>query len=808
MKRRFKILPRCGHVSETGRFGICQRLDLERERMQPGSPGAGSLNWTGQCAQASRLSPVLNLGWRLWIVLVCCLATTMVSGQSPNTSPHVLVLVSYHAGYSWSDGELQGVLRVLSREFPGIIPSVEFLDAKRDPSPAHVSELFHLALEKYEGHPADLVVTLDDAAFQTALKHRPELGTNVPIVFGGLNDFEPEMLAGQPKITGVAEAFDFAGNLDLILQLLPETRAVAVVYDSAESTVLTREAFRKVAQSYTNRLQFLDVTGWTAEDLTNRLAALPPHTAGLVLGNNRDATGRLVSEDVTFLRALADNTPIPLFMISQPYLPLTYGYGWDHAVWFGVGGNMLSSDGHGEAVGQMAAQILKGEPVENLPPLRTSPARLAFDYPQFMRHHLDISRLPAGAELFNRSLTFYEQYKLRILATLSLIAILCLVILALVINILGRRKAERALRQSHERFELVGYATNDAVWDLDLTTGGMWWNDQFTRMLLMPPDTVPKRRRWEEAIHPADRAKVVAGLLSAETGQAGLQAIEHRFVRADGSVGYTLQRARLQRDPAGRLVRAVGSMLDITDRRKREEELSRKNEELERFTYTVSHDLKSPLITIRGFTGALIQDVAAGRQERISGDLQRIASATDKMGELLNDLLELSRVGRIVNPPADVNLAELIVEVSELLSGTLNRQSVRMVVQPGLPVVRGDRRRLLEVYQNLIENAARFMGEQTEPRIEIGVRGEGVSRLFFVRDNGVGIDPRHHETVFNLFSKLDAKTEGSGIGLALVRRIVEVHGGQVWVESAGVGHGCTFCFTLPESPCIRKEKQR
>jgi PAS domain S-box-containing protein len=244
---------------------------------------------------------------------------------------------------------------------------------------------------------------------------------------------------------------------------------------------------------------------------------------------------------------------------------------------------------------------------------------------------------------------------------------------------------------------------------------------------------------------------------------------------------------------------------DITDRKQKEKELQDKNAELERFTYTVSHDLKSPLITIKGFAGALLHDVTAGRHQRLENDLRRIADAADKMGGLLGNLLELSRVGRILNPPSDVNFVELAEEVVGLLTGTIAEHKVTVVVQPDLPVVFGDQRRLAEVLQNLIENAVKFMGDQQNPRIEIGTRKDGETNVLYVRDNGIGIDPRYHETVFGLFNKLDTGTQGTGIGLALVRRIIEIHGGKVWVESQGKGFGTTFCFTLSSNHLTRKD---
>ncbi|MEW6286796.1 MAG: GAF domain-containing protein [Chloroflexota bacterium] len=225
-------------------------------------------------------------------------------------------------------------------------------------------------------------------------------------------------------------------------------------------------------------------------------------------------------------------------------------------------------------------------------------------------------------------------------------------------------------------------------------------------------------------------------------------------------------------------------------------ELEAKNAELERFTYTVSHDLKSPLFTIRGFLGYLEQDALAGNIERMRSDIARIVAATDKMHQLLNDLLELSRIGRVMNEPQAIPFEELVREAVTLVQGRLMERGTAVHIDANLPLVFGDRPRLIEVIQNLVDNAAKFMGDQPQPRIEIGCAGEEDGKpIFYVRDNGIGIPPEHHERIFGLFNKLDASGEGTGVGLALVKRIVEVHGGRIWVESEP-GKGSTFYFTL------------
>jgi len=242
--------------------------------------------------------------------------------------------------------------------------------------------------------------------------------------------------------------------------------------------------------------------------------------------------------------------------------------------------------------------------------------------------------------------------------------------------------------------------------------------------------------------------------------------------------------------------------LELEKRKGLIQELESKNQELERFTYTVSHDLKSPLFTIRGFLGYLEQDALSGNHGRLTADIQRISEATDKMQRLLSDLLELSRIGRMKNESTIIPFDEIVREAVSLVEGRLSERKVSLQIEENLPAIYGDRPRLVEVLQNLLDNAAKFMGDQPEPRIDVGWVSDvtqSQSSTFFVRDNGMGIALEHFDRIFGLFNKLDPRSDGTGIGLALVKRIIEVHGGRIWVESEA-GHGTTFFFTLPPQP--------
>lgn len=249
---------------------------------------------------------------------------------------------------------------------------------------------------------------------------------------------------------------------------------------------------------------------------------------------------------------------------------------------------------------------------------------------------------------------------------------------------------------------------------------------------------------------------------------------------------------------ADQVANAIENARLFTERAMLIDELEGRNAELERFTYTVSHDLRSPLVTIRGFLGYLRQDAVANDLNRFDKDMSRIAKAVDRMQELLNDLLELSRVGRIISPPIDIPFGAIVDETLNLINSQLNASQVELKVQPNLPVVRADPTRLIEIMQNLVSNAIKFMGDQAQPQIEIGYDGpdRDGKAILFVRDNGVGIEHQYHERIFGLFNRLDPSIDGTGVGLTLVKRIVEIYGGRIWVDS-DLGRGSTFFFTLP-----------
>ncbi|MBU1248344.1 MAG: GHKL domain-containing protein [Proteobacteria bacterium] len=241
---------------------------------------------------------------------------------------------------------------------------------------------------------------------------------------------------------------------------------------------------------------------------------------------------------------------------------------------------------------------------------------------------------------------------------------------------------------------------------------------------------------------------------------------------------------------------ALVALTDITKRKVTEMAREELISELERFTYTVSHDLKSPIITIKGFLGKLAHDIENENRESIQKDIERIDIAATRMNHLLDELLNLSRIGRLGLTLEEVNLDEAVAEVIETLHSQVSEADGSIRVEGQLPTVMAISVRIREVFQNIIENSLKFTRQGVAPEIEIGSRLESGKTVFYVKDNGIGIDPRYHDKIFNLFEQLEPDKRGTGIGLTVVKRIIKHHNGSIWVESDGESAGSTFYFTL------------
>lgn len=268
----------------------------------------------------------------------------------------------------------------------------------------------------------------------------------------------------------------------------------------------------------------------------------------------------------------------------------------------------------------------------------------------------------------------------------------------------------------------------------------------------------------------------------------------------DGRVRIIRGTTSAVRGEDGTVEKLLAQLHDITEERQASIEiqnmvelLESKNQELERFAFTVSHDLKGPLVTLKGFMGLLAKDLKAQQMEKVGKDMAAIRRAADTMQALVDDLLEYSRLGHGSGTWAEIGLRSVALDVTTLLAGQTEARNIEVHIESDLPVLFGQLTLLRMLVQNLVENAIKYAARQ----VTIGaLPGDSLEVAFFVRDDGPGIDPSQHKLIFGLFEKLDSQSQGTGIGLASVQRIVELHHGKIEVDSE-LGRGATFICRLP-----------
>jgi len=406
-------------------------------------------------------------------------------------------------------------------------------------------------------------------------------------------------------------------------------------------------------------------------------------------------------------------------------------------------------------------------------------------------------------------------------------------------DITERKRAEDQLRRSEERFQMAARATNDVIWDWDLTNGTVWWNRGITSVFNYGPDDVVDSADWIAAnVHPDDLEVMTQGLRAVMSAGGVFWSGEYRLRRADGSYADVLDRAYVLYDGARTPIRVIGAMADISERKRaleileqrvasRTSELRDKNDELERevnrrahvermlrasneelraFAYTVSHDLKAPLRGIAGYAAELDRRHRAGLSERALHCLKQIVGATNNLDRLIEDLLHYARLDSETPSATTVNLTQMVEVILRDRNTTILEHGAEVTISLTATIVHAWERGLLQVLTNLIDNALKYSRNVHPSSIRIASHERGEALLIEVADNGIGFDMKYHDRIFGLFDRLVRQEdfEGTGAGLAIVKKVLDKMSGRIWGESAP-GAGATFFVELPRRACVPQE---
>ncbi|QCY68601.1 PAS domain S-box protein [Antarcticibacterium flavum] len=378
-------------------------------------------------------------------------------------------------------------------------------------------------------------------------------------------------------------------------------------------------------------------------------------------------------------------------------------------------------------------------------------------------------------------------------------------------DITPRKLIENKIKIAKERYDLVAKATRESVYDWDVIKNELEWNGAYYEVYgykrLLRKDNLSQ---WLENIHIEDRQSIEATLdLALESGDTKWES-EYRLVKSNRKIAYVLERGYIIRDESGKAIRMIGSLQDITELKQNEraleelnhqlqrnaKDLADSNAELEQFAYIASHDLQEPLRMVTSFLSQLQKKYDDQLDDRAR---QYIHFATDgavRMRQILLDLLDYSRAGRLEYSREEVDLNDMLTNIENLYASSI-KETGATILYGKLPVICAAVTPLQRVLSNLISNGIKYSHRDIPPIIKVTVKEESTCWQFSISDNGIGIDERYFEKVFILFQRLHSREDysGTGIGLAICKKIVENHGGEIWLESKE-GKGSTFHFTI------------
>ena len=372
-----------------------------------------------------------------------------------------------------------------------------------------------------------------------------------------------------------------------------------------------------------------------------------------------------------------------------------------------------------------------------------------------------------------------------------------------------KKKMEEALRKSEERFRIAAKTSSDLIRELDIETGQLEWFGDVDGKLGYKQREFPRTQQaWESIIHPDDYPQVRNEfdklLKEGQPYNTG-----YRVRKKDGSFLYWSDSGTTLLDDKGNPNRVIGVCSDITDQKHTEQEqmkilqqLKKANEELSSFGYIVSHDLKAPLRGVKVLVDWIYKDYMDKIDEEGKQKMDLLVSRVDRMHNLIDGILQYSKIGRLEEEKSQVNLGELMPDIIDMVSPPEN---IEIIIKNELPIIECGQIRIAQIFQNLLSNAIKYM-DKPQGLIKIGCVEDRNFWKFSVKDNGPGIAEEYFEKIFQMYQTLTPRDnyESTGVGLTVVKKIVDLYGGKIWVESQ-VGQGCTFIFTIPK---LQEQKER
>jgi signal transduction histidine kinase/ABC-type uncharacterized transport system substrate-binding protein len=674
----------------------------------------------------------------------------------------------------------------------------EFLDELHFPEEADQQVFAEYLHGKYAGDSIDAVVAVSSGAVAFLASHRDSVFSGVPMVFSAL-DTSPYTADVPPQASAVIVPFEPLKTIELARRLQPRLENVFVVDDTSERSAARREALHKSLAGLGAGLRVNYLEGLTLDDLLEHAGRLPPSSMILYDALFKDGAGRtLDATDVA--QQLADSANAPVYGMYAAYV----GRGI-------VGGYLSPFERIGNELGRQVLHVLRGD--ASNPAATKLTASYVVDARAMSRWRLEQARLPVATDQRFGSPSIWKLYQGWIITLLVLVALQFALIVALLIQSISRRKDRLALTEAMHRFRLARIAGQVGFWQWDPGSDRIAVEPEL-REFLGHDAAAGGPIDWRAHVYGKDLPTVLKAARNHLRGRTAYFEVQHRVLDRGNELRWFLSRGQVLRDRDNRPIRMVGTAIDITDRKRSEDERARVQAELQEqrvelahlgraaaagaLSGALAHELKQPL-------SAILSNAQAGQKYLAKRDLDRaevaailldIESDGRRAGDVIYHLRNLLHRGD--EHYEAVHLDAVVDDVLHLVHSDLVVRNVRVVLGPmaALPALLADRVQLQQVVLNLLNNAADAMSnvEPRDRKIVIGATLEDDRVHVTVADSGTGFGSDNPDRIFKPF--VTTKRHGLGLGLSISRSIVETHGGRIWAENNANG-GATLHLELP-----------
>ncbi len=728
-------------------------------------------------------------------VLAACLLTAWPISlyAEDSQAKKVLVLHSYHHGLSRINAIDKGIESALKKDDPIIETQTEYLDINKIYDSAYIRHLYEIYKYKFRNRKFDAIICSDNNALNFLLKYSDILFPGTPVVFCGINNFKDSMIKGKLLFTETAEEVGIRETLDIALKLHPGIKHIFIYGSNTTTYFANKESLKKIIPDYVETVDFAFTEGLNIKQIQDHIKALPKNSLILIISSFRDAQGNLIPfRRVSEMMAAVSSVPI-------------YGC-WDFFLGHGIiGGKLISGFAQGETAAKITLQILNGKDVKNIPILKQSPKLFMFDYLQMQKFGIKQSELPADSIVINKPYSFYSVHKVLTRSVFASIIILTLIIFFLITNIVTRRQAEKALRESREKMKAILRASPVGI-GLVINRKLDWANERIYRMTGYEQGS--RIGQSVRILYPDDKEynRVGRELYDSIT-KTGIGHVETRLVRKDGTTfDCRIQACNL--DPTDSAKGQIIALTNISKTKLYEAQLLQacKMEAVGTLAGGISHDFNNLLQAIMGYTQLLLMNKSKEDPEFFQ--LKQIEKAGQRSSELTRQLLTFSR--NVESKPIPLNLNNEIKRTYTILKRTIPKMiDIELILEDDLKNINADPIQMEQILMNLGVNSRDAMPDGGRLVFETknvvldeeyfkihpaAMPGEYV--LLSIADTGFGMNKETMEHIYEPFFTTKEVGKGTGLGLAMVYGIVESNGGYITSYSKP-DEGATFRIYFP-----------